>query len=646
MEDNSPAVMSLQARRLSLRNSRISPLTFTSTTSNASTSPPPLADETEWESEAESMHQPSPRRARTLDPSHLCAPTTHHKRGRSSDGSAKYIEYLERQAAELTAQLAGAGAAAKGRKAVVTENRNLRLELAEWEERFEVRVKDETDRRRKIDEALRGAVEELLAKLEECEIELRGAQAEAARARAREKELCGVEDENRRLCGRIEILTELLADSTGSQGRKSVVGSPVARVPRRISSLPGLRNVAKQEVETDTESRRVSNESGSFRGAEDYGITDMDAPLSPTISTSSSPSYHRRLSFGGSPPTSPSPRTRRMRRFPPGSTAPKTLILPSAAVMDSPTFSPSRKHFCSSAHSSNRPSLDLSGHSFSYPNPHRNSLFAELAAAGTDSDDESESETESVTEAPPATTATAPSSTTEVSPSKPDPSPEPEPAMYFEAPTEPGSPVVSPEDYAFSLVADEIRHPTPLLSKVLNHVPSPTSTFVSAKRKAIDMMLGHSAAPIAAAPVAAAPTLTTRRSHQLVPSLSIQRTRRTPSTSRKIPFIPPPTCCHECGAPRGRRKGAVGGMRKRSGSVVQPTGEDGMDVIWLWVRFIIAVVVALGVAVKDGSSPPPPLPARKVGGMPGMGMGEDDEGIDHVREEERSRALKKLEGKR
>ncbi|KAI5844871.1 hypothetical protein BZA05DRAFT_421556 [Tricharina praecox] len=632
--------MSLQARRLSLRNSRISPLAFTTTTS--ATSAPPPADETEWESEAESLYRPSPRRARTLEPSYLCAPVSqhHHKRGRSSDGSAKYIEYLERQTAELTAQVAGAGVAAKGRKAVVSENRNLRLELAEWEERFEVRVKDETDRRRKIDEALRGAVEELLGKLEECEAQLRAAQAEVLRARNREKELNGVEEENRRLCGRIETLTELLADSTGSQGRRSTVGSPMARRARRVSSLSGLKDMAAQEVAMDSESRRVSKESGSFQGAEDYGITDMDAPMSPEGSTTSSVGY-RRLSFGGSPPTSPSPRTRRMRRFPSGSIAPKTLILPSAVVVDSPTFSPSRELFRpSSAHSRNRPSVDLSGRSFSHPNPHRNSLFAELAAADTDSEEEeSEAENESESGAPPTTTATAPSSTTEVSLSVPDPSPDPEPAVYFETPTAPSSPVLSPEDYAFSLVADEIRYPTPLFAKVLNHVPSPTSTFVSAKRKAIDMMLGNSARAITPAPI-------TRRSAQLLPPLSLQRTRRTPSTSRKIPFIPAPSCCHECGAPRGggagRRKGAVGGMRKRSGSVVQPTGEDGMDVVWLWVRFIIAVVVALGVAVKDGSSHP--LPPPRKGGL--VGVGDDEEGIDHVREEERSRALKRLEGKR
>ena len=58
--------------------------------------------------------------------------------------------------------------------------------------------------------------------------------------------------------------------------------------------------------------------------------------------------------------------------------------------------------------------------------------------------------------------------------------------------------------------------------------------------------------------------------------------------------------------------------------------EDG---IWLWVRLIIAVVVALTVAVKDG-------PKAVV-----MGEDEDDEvGIDNVREGERELALKRLEG--
>lgn len=80
-----------------------------------------------------------------------------------------------------------------------------------------------------------------------------------------------------------------------------------------------------------------------------------------------------------------------------------------------------------------------------------------------------------------------------------------------------------------------------------------------------------------------------------------------------------------------------------------------MDVLLLWFRFIIAVVVALGLAVKDG---PPTLgghvPAAHAKPLIALrDSGDDDaddadggeEGIDHVREAERKRALKRLEGR-
>lgn len=61
--------------------------------------------------------------------------------------------------------------------------------------------------------------------------------------------------------------------------------------------------------------------------------------------------------------------------------------------------------------------------------------------------------------------------------------------------------------------------------------------------------------------------------------------------------------------------------------------EDSLDTLWLWLRVVIAVVVALGVAVKEGP-----------GAVVTAGDGEE-EGIDHVREEERERALRRLEAR-
>lgn len=57
--------------------------------------------------------------------------------------------------------------------------------------------------------------------------------------------------------------------------------------------------------------------------------------------------------------------------------------------------------------------------------------------------------------------------------------------------------------------------------------------------------------------------------------------------------------------------------------------EDSLDTMWLWLRVVVAVVVALGCAVREG---------------PGSVVVEGGEGIDGIKEEERERALRRLEG--
>jgi hypothetical protein len=508
-------------------------------------------EDRDWESESESGVVK--RRTRVSSPppqsqSHLYAPiTSYHRRGRSTDGNQKYIDYLERQVADLTNQLqeytsatSSTSHAAKMRQ-LRAENRTLAHEVAEWEADFERRVNEEVRNNSAVDQSLRAAVAELEGRLEDREHSLRMANMEVKSLRRKCEQLAKVEEENRGLELRIQTMTELLTDS---QRRTAAIS------PNPLESEAG-------DDAGEIGRRRASKES-SYKGVEDYGITDpidmlfsmdmnLERPASPA-SSACSPGFTNGPPRSPIPvPTSPDVRARRVR------SAAKALFLPD----------PPSPHSDSGIGESERPSFEAGARS----NPNRNSLFAELARVASDDED---SETE-------------------------------QQQLIIPRIEEPPSSVV-----------DDIENPTPLIVKVISTVTSPTRTLGAAKRKAFDI-LGRGVDRVSQ-----------RRSQVL-------RSRR--ATIRAI--SPAAAVCQECGAPMTRqttsKRSVVGGLRKRSGSVVQPVAEDGMDVIWLWVRFIIAVVVALGVAVKDG-------------GPPHMVL-DDGEGIDHVREEERELALKRLEGK-
>jgi hypothetical protein len=266
--------------------------------------------------------------------------------------------------------------------------------------------------------------------------------------------------------------------------------------------------------------------------------------------------------------------------------------------------------------------------SVSYPNTHRNSLFAELARVESESEEsDAENDNDNDDTTPPTD-----------SPQKEDTTPlaSTAPSSLEMKPTVAGAfPEDAPEPptFDFDLVSDATSNTTPLLVKVFDTVgglSSPTRTFFMAKRKAIDIVGNVVGRGVGGGIFSDPPP----------PSLRNRKVRASPQA-----------ICAECGARKAeaeeslpvrntlsregsawKRSTAVGGLRKRSGSMVQPVSES-IDVLWLWVRFIIAVVVALGLAVKDG----PPQSVVTLG---------DEEGIDHVREEERARALKRLEGKR
>lgn len=500
----------------------------------------------------------------------------HHRRNRSgsegAQGSARYVDYLERQVADLLVQVqaytspASSNSHAAKVRRLSNEARNLRAEINDWEAKFNIRVQDEVAVRAAQDITLRGKIAALEERLEATQDRCRYVEEELDDARERIHNMKGLEDENRALEFRIEALSGLLADSARMhQASAPPTSRPTSVVlAKRASSLGGK-----------TTSRRgslgPSPDGSSPGGISDYGISD---PIEHALSTLCGPGTTPRTIHVAPPtPISPLPdslghslRSRRMRRFPSGSSAPKTLILPSAAIV-SPTLPTIRTFFGaavadpSSMCTSTRPSSAGSTSSAVRASAGSSiSLYAELARAEDDASDVSAL---------------------------------PSPALSD----------------SFALVTDAISNPTPLLRRALEGLASPSGTLVSARKKAMAVLAGG------------IDRVARRRGKLLHTAVTVRR--------RKDDAGPHLRC--DCGCPHHGTGGGGGGGGVLSSAALtrtstRPAEDDAVENVWLWVRFVVAIVVALGVAVREG-------PAVVLG---------DGEEFDSVGEEEREVAIRAL----
>lgn len=565
-----------------------------------------------------------------------------HRRNRSGSegvqGSARYVDYLERQVADLLVQLQGYTSPASGVSHAVkmrrlsSEARSLRNEVMDWEAKFNIRVKDEVETRAAQDMTLRGKIRALEERLEEEQERRRDVEVELEEEKEKVRDLKGLEEENRRLEFKVEALSGLLAESTRMQTGRSASSAPSSIVGSRSeSAVFGERCEEISTVgTTPVESRRGSIEgplscgSSPGRGMEDYGITDpIEHVLSTIAFCESESNAHTALSTAPPTPISPLPdsfgpslRSRRMRKFPSGSSAPKTLILPSAAVVPSTSTSPTlptiRTFFNmpiadpSSMCASTRPSSSCStvtsqfhttvsqvnlGHGPTRPIlATQNSLFAELARA----ENESVSDTEA------------------------DAAPAPVSGVGTPAPP---SPALSD---TFTLVTDAMSNPTPLIVKAVAMVGmgirSPTGTFLSARRSAMDMLSGV---------VGKGVERVSRRRAKLLREARRRKDDVVEGRVRRCECTCPHTVEKEKVNDRPTSAGEVSLALARSVPRVAQA-EDAVENVWLWVRFVVALVVALGVAVKEG---------------PAVVLAVDGVDYDHVDEEERETAIRTLSGK-
>lgn len=570
--------------------------------------------------------------------------------GDSASSSARYIDYLERQVADTVSQLQsytspseGTSHAMKMRK-LAAEARLLKSEVADWEAKFSARVKEEVASRQAIDQGLRLKVKGLEMKLEESEYRYKLLELDLEDANNKVADLRGLQEENRSLEFRIQALSDLLVDSTRLVQTVSSTGSATGS-SRPNSVICLSRTSPMSSKNTTPDSRRTSKE-GNSNGMEDYGITDpIEAVLSaisrltateeecedtdPTsiaIVPSASPPA---LMSTPSGPSTPCLRSRRMRRFPSGSLGPKTLILPSATVVTSPTRPPA----CSSVGSMmcTRP---CSSSSAITTNSHmalrvrssaggigQSSLFAELARAEIDPISAHSSDNGNDVE-----------------------------STSGDGIRDPMSPIVTE---TFTVMADALSNPAPLVVKAISKVGesfvSPEGTFLSAKRRAMDMLGGV---------VGKGVDRVSRRRAMVMQTRSREARRRKDDVIEdRLQLSKRCGCCEQRGrstttclnaeitpgsdsanptpqllptSPSSNSKALTLDQRKRASSAPiafkQPV-EDAVDQVWLWVRFVVALVVALGVAVREG---------------PGVVLAVDGVSYDHIAEEERSRAIKTL----
>ena len=341
---------------------------------------------------------------RTTPPPPLNSPMTKQRKGRNvkqaslrstSSEASKYIEHLEFQLAAVNAKLDSLTSPNTSKlrsaklRALTVDNRNLRQEVSAWEKQFAARVQEERDQRLEVEMELKVRLRTL-----ENDIELRDAriaelewETESMRVKVGDAE--GLAEVNLGLERRIEILTNLLAQSPTkldicSPVTSPVRGEPIRRTARPKSMLPsiptpsaGLRlslstvseSAFWQPSHTESSSSLVESPSDALQdvdGQDFRSVTHDDSmrspvrrrqsresgPLESTLrasdsfrsapsSTSRPTSFRSSGSFGptswGLPHVADNEarsacKQRKMRKFPSGSVSLRPLILPAATV--------------------------------------------------------------------------------------------------------------------------------------------------------------------------------------------------------------------------------------------------------------------------------------------------------------------------
>ncbi|MCJ1411513.1 hypothetical protein MMC19_005603 [Ptychographa xylographoides] len=313
----------------------------------------------------------------------------HHKSqvgswSRSVEASI-YIEYLESELAAMNTKIEAFNSPTRTKaqsgklRNLTQEVRALRDENAEWENKFAERVEVTLHDRSEVEARLTMRIQSLEDEKKARELRLIELERELENARAKMKDVESVESTNQDLERRVDVLTELLAQSptrlTSDFTFSTPRFDPSKRTPRprslllpRLQTSPGVirfprKNTADtlawqnckrnslpsssicetQEdmllsplgVEQDTSARpgiasqSVSMDSGSDGALNPQSATSLSSrPTSLMSNSSIGASWGLQVPLGPHEDCKSGGRTRKMRRFPSGSCALKPLILP------------------------------------------------------------------------------------------------------------------------------------------------------------------------------------------------------------------------------------------------------------------------------------------------------------------------------
>lgn len=329
-------------------------------------------------------------------PPPLSSPLVKQARGRNgnrvhhrttSTEATKYIEHLESQLVAVNTKLdslmspTSHKARAAKLRALTTEARTLRLQLSEWEQKFDDRVRDERSQLADVEMTLTVRLQALEDEVELKDNRVRDLEWQLECFKAQVKDADGLQDVNTDLERRIEFLTNLLVQSPTKLDLCSAATSPSKADPRkriirprsmmpRIPPSPGSKRLslnigpdmlyrhsrqgagseyspvqspeAVPDVLSEREHTSQTENMKDSRTPSEMGSGRSSSYRSPPSSSSRPTSLNSNGSFGAYawglplPPESDAHvkaahKQRRMRRFPSGAASLKPLILPNTA---------------------------------------------------------------------------------------------------------------------------------------------------------------------------------------------------------------------------------------------------------------------------------------------------------------------------
>lgn len=288
------------------------------------------------------------------------AKATPSRRLVSTGETSKYIEHLESQLVSLQTQLSTLTSPSTTKtqstklRAMNTEAKMLRQELAEWEDKFHERLRDQINEHKRMVDNLQHQIRNL-----EMDVEQNGTRVQELEAEIKDKtsKMTAAEKANYDLERRLEFMSELLATSPNKielhpdapQQAQRRQPRPKSMGPPRLPSLNALFSPRRQSNNTspvrgsigppETPSPQVGSQSYEGFPFEPSTMSEKRAARAESTSDLSESTYvnsmdspyardtpllhqmHLEKDAKSRPP-------RRMRRFYAGSMGPRSLILP------------------------------------------------------------------------------------------------------------------------------------------------------------------------------------------------------------------------------------------------------------------------------------------------------------------------------